>query len=209
MARASAACFNGSGLPAASGGQTTPAIASPAASRRCRTSAANAAWPTRRMRTAPSALQVGREKSLQPLPGVARGLGPVGVALVAEEAMRGLRVDDHLGLLAVARELGLQLLDRVERDERVVLAEEGEQWRLQLRGLLDRDASPVERRRSLDLVGQLACDEKAHPPAHAEPGDADTVAAHEGLAFEVRDRAADVGHDLVVPEALHQGDGLG
>src|SRR5437870_10491653 len=163
MPRASAACFSGSGLPGPSGGQTTPAIASPAASRRWRTSAANAAWPTRRTRTAASALQVRREERLQALPGVARGLGPVGVALVAEEAVRGLRVDDHLGLLAMPGELGLQPLDRVERDERVVLAEEGEERRLERRRLLDRDAAAVKRRHRLELVGQLAGGEEAHP----------------------------------------------
>ena len=123
--------------------------------------------------------------------------------------MRGLRVDDHLGVLAVPCELGLQPLDGVERDERVVLTEKGEERGLELRRLLDRDAAPVERRGRLDLVGQLAGDEKAHPAAHAEPGDADPVAAHEGLALEVPDRAADVGHHLVVLEALHQGDRLG
>src|SRR5581483_9919465 len=171
MPRSTAAAFTGSTFAPASGGQTTAAIASPSASSRFRTSAANAAWPTRRIRTRPSALQVRREEGLQALPGVARGLGTVGVALVAEEAVRRLRVDDHLGLLPVALELRLQLVDVVEGDERIVLAEECEEGRLHLVRLRGVDAAAVERRRRGDLVGELRGDLVRDAAALAEAGD--------------------------------------
>src|SRR2546426_9053326 len=209
MPRASAAAFTGSGFGPASGGQTTAAIRSPAASRPRSTSSAKAACPTRRMRIARSGLQMLREDPPEPRPRVlGRGLLVRG-ALVAEEAVVGAGVDDDLDRLAAAPGLRLQLLDALEWDERVLLAEEGEHGALELRRLLERDAAPVEGHARLDLVGELARGEVGHPPAHAEAGDPDPLGAHEGLLLEVRDGAPEVGDDLRILERLHQPDRLG
>src|SRR5262249_17205970 len=64
-----------------------------------------------------SALQMPREEGLHALPRILGRLGPVGVALVAEEPVRRLRVHHHLDVLAEALGLVLQRLDVVERDE--------------------------------------------------------------------------------------------
>src|SRR5213593_1959797 len=171
MPRASAAALSGSGFGPASGGQTAAAILSPAFSRPRSTSSANAACPTRRMRMACSRSQVCGEELLQALPGILRRVGAVGVALVAEEAVPGPRVHHHLGLLAMALECCLQLLDGGERDEAVLRAEERQDRRPESFGLVDRDAAPVEGSARLELVGQLARREVAHPAPHAEPRD--------------------------------------
>src|SRR2546425_12599798 len=107
------------------------------------------------------------------------------------------------------RSLRLQPLDVVERNERVLLAEEGEHRALELRGLLDRDPAPREGWARLDLVGELTRAEVGHAPAHAEARDSDPVGAHEGLLLEVGNRAAEVGDDLRVLERLHEPDRLG
>src|SRR5947209_16133276 len=99
MPRASAAAFSGSGFGPASGGHTTAAIVSPAASRPRSTSSAKAACPTRRMRIGGSGLQMRREELLEPRPRVlGRGL-PVPGALVAAKAVPRTGVDDHLAFL--------------------------------------------------------------------------------------------------------------
>src|SRR5438132_8722543 len=127
MSRASAAAFTGSGFGPVSGGQTTAAIWSRAASRPRSTSSANAACPMSRMRIAELLLlQMRGEKLLQPLPRIGGGGRLVRRPLVAEEAMIGAGIDDHLDLLPVPLRLVLQSLDAVERDERILLAEEGE-----------------------------------------------------------------------------------
>src|SRR5438876_5726357 len=208
MPRASAAALEGSGFDPASGGQMTAATPSPASSRRLSTCSANAACPTRRTRIPGSALEVRCEEALQALPRVARRLGLVGSALVAEEAMVRTRINDHLGLLAGAGELGLQLLDGVEWDEGVLLAEEGEDRSAELWRLVDRDAASVEGSRRLDLLRELAGGEVAHAATHAEPGDADPVGSDEGLPLEVADGAAHVRDDVLVAHALHERDRL-
>src|SRR5262249_31159590 len=169
MPRSTAAVLSGSGFGPASGGQTTAAITSPASSRPRSTCSAKAACPTRRTRIPGSALEMGGEEALEPLPRVARSLGLVRGALVAEEPVIRSGIHDHLGLLARPLQLGLQLLDRVEGDEGVLLAEEGEDGCPQLRRPVDRDAATVERHRCLDLLRQLAGGEVAHASAHAEP----------------------------------------
>src|SRR5881397_2874500 len=126
MFRATAAAFTGSGFAPASGGQTTAAIVSPAASRPRRTSSANAAWPTRRMCMRILGLQVRGEEPLQTFPGVVRGSFLIRGSLIAEESVVGAGVDHDLHLLAVLSRFGLQPLDAVERDEGVLLAEERE-----------------------------------------------------------------------------------
>src|SRR5207244_6690609 len=209
MPRASAAAFAGSGFGPASGGHTTAAIVSPAASRPRSTSSAKAACPTRRMRIAGSGFQMLREELLQAGPRVLGGGLLVGRTLVAEEAVLRAGIDDHLDRLAVAPGLGLQLLDAVERDVRVPLAEEGEHGALELGRLLGRKAAAVEGRARLDLVGELAGGEIGHAPAHAEARDPDPVGAHEGLLLEVDNRAAEVADDLRVLERLHERDRLG
>src|SRR5689334_13787831 len=98
MPRPSAVAFTGSGFGPGSGGQTTAAIAWPAASRPRSTSSANAACPTSRMRIELGA-EVLREERLQPLPGIVRRGLLVRRALVAEEAVVGARVDDDLDVL--------------------------------------------------------------------------------------------------------------
>src|SRR3989441_673549 len=154
MPRASAAAFSGSGFGPASGGHTTAAIVSPAASRPRSTSSAKAACPTRRMRIGGSGLQMRREELLEPRPRVlGRGLLVRG-AFVAEEAVLRAGVDDHLDCLPVTPGLGLELLDAVERDVRVLLAEEGEHGALELRRLLGREPAAVEGCARLDLVVQ-------------------------------------------------------
>src|SRR5438093_9126084 len=209
MPRARAAAFTGSGFGPASGGHTTAAIVSPAASRPRSTSSAKAACPTRRMRIGGSGLQMPREELLEPRPRVlGRGLLVRG-ALVAEEAVLRAGVDDHLDCLPVTPGLGLELLDAVERDVRVLLAEEGEHGALELRRLLGREPAAVEGCARLDLVGELAGGEIGHAPAHAEARDPDPVGAHEGLLLEVRNGAPEVGDDLRVLERLHQRDRLG
>src|SRR5919198_3464346 len=152
MPRASAAALTGSGLGPASGGHTTAAIVSPAASRPRSTSSAKAACPMRRMRIASSGLQVLREEPLEPGPGVLGRRLLVRRPLVAEEAVVGARVHDDLDRLGAAARLHLQLLDVLQRDEGILLAEEGEHGALELRGLLDGDAAPVEGHARLDLV---------------------------------------------------------
>src|SRR5512144_1783569 len=97
MPRSSAAAFTGSGFGPASGGQTTAAIVSPACSSPRSTSAANAAWPISRMRT--SAVEMPVEEREQTTPGVDRRRLVVRAPLVAEEAVVGARVDDHLDVL--------------------------------------------------------------------------------------------------------------
>src|SRR2546425_6470660 len=136
MPRASAAAFSGSGFGPASGGHTTAAIVSPAASRPRSTSSAKAACPTRRMRIAGSGPEMRREELLEPRPRVLGGGLLVRGALVAEEAMVGAGVDDDLDGLLVTLRFGLQLLDARERDEGVLLAEEGQNGALELRRLL-------------------------------------------------------------------------
>src|SRR5205814_7276400 len=179
MPRARAAALTGSGFGPASGGHTTAAIVSPAASRPRSTSSAKAACPTRRMRIAGSGFQMLREELLQPAPRVLGGGLLIRRALVAEEAVLRAGIDDDLDRLAVAPGLGLQLLDAVERDVRVPLAEEGEHGALELRRLLGREAAAVEGRARLDLVGELARGEIGHAPAHAESRDPDPVGVHE------------------------------
>src|SRR5262252_11124959 len=147
----------------------TAAITSPASSRLRSTCSAKAACPTRRTRTSGSALEVGGEEVLEPLPRVACRRRLVRGALVAEEPVIRPGIHDHLGLLAGARELGLQLLDRVERDEGILFAEEGQNRCTELRRLVDRDAAAVERHRCLDLLRELARGKVAHAAAHAEP----------------------------------------
>src|SRR5437773_6159525 len=209
MPRARAAPFTGSGFGPASGGHTTAAIVSPAASRPRSTSSAKAACPTRRMRIGGSGLQMRREELLEPRPRVlGRGLLVRG-AFVAEEAVLRAGVDDHLDCLPVTPGLGLELLDTVERDVRVLLAEEGEHGALELRRLLGREPAAVEGCARLDLVGELARGEIGHAPAHAEARDPDPVGAHEGLLLEVGNRAAEVGDDLRILERLHERDRLG
>src|SRR5262249_62345268 len=105
----SAAVLSGSGFGPASGGQTTAAITSPASSRPRSTCSAKAACPTRRTRIPGSALEMGGEEALEPLPRVARSLGLVRGALGAEEPVIRPGIHDHLGLLARPRQLGLQL----------------------------------------------------------------------------------------------------
>src|SRR5438477_634681 len=107
MPRASAAAFSGSGFGPASGGHTTAAIVSPAASRPRSTSSAKAACPTRRMRIAGSGFQMLREELLQPAPRVLGGGLLIRRALVAEEAVLRAGIDDDLDRLAVAPGLGL------------------------------------------------------------------------------------------------------
>src|SRR5262249_6026338 len=124
--RSMAAAFTGSGFGPASGGQNTAAIVWPVASSPRSTSSANAACPTRRIRIAPSGLQVPREEALQTLPGLLGRRLLVRRALVAEEAVVRARVDDDLDGFREPLRLRLQLLDDVERDERVLLAEERE-----------------------------------------------------------------------------------
>src|SRR5206468_6936604 len=94
MPRARAAPFTGSGFGPASGGHTTAAIVSPAASRPRSTSSAKAACPTRRMRIAGSGFQMRREELLEPPPRVLGGGLLVRGALVAEEAVLRAGVDD-------------------------------------------------------------------------------------------------------------------
>src|SRR5437016_3071879 len=150
-----------------------------------------------------------REELLEPRPRVLGGGLLVRSALVAEEAVAGAGVDDDLDRLPVAPGLGLQLLDALEGDEGVLLAEEGEHGALELRRLLDRNAAPVEGHARLDLVGELARGEVGDAPAHAEARDADPVGAHEALLLEVGDAARDVGDDLRALERLHEPDRLG
>src|SRR5882724_5006521 len=127
----------------------------------------------------------------------------------AEADMLRAGVDDDLDRLPVTPGLGLELLDAVERDVRVLLAEEGEHGALELRRLLGREAAAVEGRARLDLVGELARREIGHAPAHTEARDPDPVGAHEGLLLQVGNRAAEVGDDLRVLERLHERDRLG
>src|SRR5262245_29967131 len=144
MPRASATAFTGSGFGPASGGQTTAAIVSPAASRPVRTCSAKAACPTRRIRIGTSGAEMRRKELREALPGVLRRGALVRGALVAEEAVIGAGIDDDLALLLVARQRLAELLDGVERDVRVLFAEEGEHRAAERRRLLDRDAAAVE-----------------------------------------------------------------
>src|SRR6185369_6313660 len=100
-------------------------------------------------------LQMRGEELLQALPGVLRRRGLIRAALVAEEAVIGARVHHDLDLLPVLLRLGLERLDALERDERVLLAEEGEDGAAELHGLVDRNAAAVERHGRADLVGEL------------------------------------------------------
>src|SRR5207237_934206 len=107
-------------------------------------------------------------------------------ALVAEEAVLRAGVDDDLDRLPVTPGLGLELLDAVERDVRVLLAEEGEHGALELRRLLGREAAAVEGRARLDLVGELARREGALLRPRQEGGHrADRRRQFDHLALDV------------------------
>src|SRR5262249_33969610 len=73
-----------------------------------------------------SALEMLRQEGLRALPGVARRIRTIGVALVAEEAVRRARVHDGLDALPEPSRLGLELLHGIERDERIGVTEERE-----------------------------------------------------------------------------------
>src|SRR5262249_4176100 len=205
--RSRAAAFTGSSLSPRSGGHATPASSWPAASRPRSTCSANAAWPTRRIRT-DSGLQMLGEERGQTFPRVGRGIRTIGVSLAAEETVRRLRADVDLERLPEARGLRLERLHLIERDEGILLPEEGQYRRFQVSRTIDGYPAAVERDGCADLVGQRTGGQVADAAPHAEPRDAGPVGTDRPLLLERSDRGRDVLDDSLVGELSHQAQGL-
>src|SRR5262245_41049669 len=94
---------------------------------------------------------LGEERG-QTCPRVGRGIRTIGVSLVAEETVRRLRVDVDLERLPEARGLRLERLHLIERDEGILLPEEGQYRRFQVSRTIDGYPAAVERDGCADLA---------------------------------------------------------
>ena len=138
-------------------------------------------------------------------------------AVVAHEAVVGVGIEDHLGRLAGFLQRVAKFVHFGDRNEGVLAAEERQDggletidvfdWRLDARLARLDDAAAVVRRGGSDS-GIAACGQETDASAHAEPG-----GAERGLyffqAFQMIDRGAHVGDDLIVVDRAHQAKSAG
>jgi len=140
-----------------------------------------------------------------PGPGIGRFVGAIVGTLVAVEAVAGVFVADNVGIDAGIRQRGAQLFDVVDRDRRVLVAEEAEPRRFQcgdfadergeLREATGDDPAAVEAHRGAERAAQAGKERDA--PTEAKADDAD-VRVVETRAAEMVERGVDVGQDRVV-----------
>ena len=129
--------------------------------------------------------------------------------LIAVEAVPGIGVPHHLGLLTRRRGGGPELLDLVDRDAVVEVAEQPEPRRLQVGGLVDerpesetsrRDAAAVEGDRRPQRTPRR--DEEGDGATHAEADD-EAPLRRDGGPVQLGQRRVDVGHDAVGRQLSH------